>query len=128
MGTVGGDAAGGEPPTDAQQNEQATAGGMPDMAEMQGLMEAAQNGTLTDEQREQLAAMGFGEEDLESFGQMGQNMPGGFGGPGGQQSGATATTALTQTDWIIYGVLGVVLIAAIVLVATTKRRKWVRKK
>lgn len=125
-------------------------GAAPDAQTMQDILGALQSGgTLTEAQKEALAALGLSESDLESitggtegiggqgddaqgFGQsgfqgMGQ-MPGEGGGLsfGSSGQGATSTTAPTTGDWILYGAVGLLLIAATLFAALYPKKKWTR--
>lgn len=129
LGSMGGGGGGGDrggggfggQQTTAAEGQQANVGqgGMPNMQGMQQLLQAAQSGEQTDEQRAELEAMGFTEEELERFLQMGQG--GGANMDGGQTSG-TAQGQSLQT-WVLYGVLGAVLLFAIAFLWFAKRRK-----
>lgn len=105
----------------------------PDQLEqLQELQQAAKDGTLTDEQKALLEEIGVTEEQLVQFSEMmgqGGGMQGG-GGPNGMQVGGngTQTTTLTWSDWLVYGVLALLLVAGIIFVAKYPRYKHKNKK
>ncbi|MDL2324204.1 CotH kinase family protein [Ruminococcaceae bacterium OttesenSCG-928-A16] len=96
------------------------------------LMKAAQSGTLTEEQQARLQQMGITEEQIAQFGQMAAG--GGWGGGGAMPegmdggTGGQAATLLTGADWLMYGVLGVLLLAGLLFMVFAKRRRWVSGK
>ena len=124
---------------------------MPDSETLAKAMEIVQaaGGTITDEAKEQLLALGITEEQLTLFTQMGErmgNMQFGVGGRadtdgippetqpaqgGGRdtQNGnqpsvpnTSRTGGYGMQQWILFGVLAAVLVGAIVFVANSKRR------
>ncbi len=119
---------------------------LPDFETLAKAMEIVQaaGGTITDEAKEQLLALGITEEQLTLFTRMGGRMGNmQFGAFGGTQQGITQgqgggrntqngnqpsvpnssrTGGYGMQQWILIGVLAAVLVGAIVFVANMKRR------